>query len=215
VESSTTGKIVAAGERLDALKGGRPSDRGGRPGRPFRHDRAKELLGLRELVRDPQGAAVRLDSDGGEQLAKSSALRPAGVRVATSSCTRRASNDVFLARPAVAGRVPGAAARRPGPVSTRSRSEGSPRLMERQQLHHWRGSDPAAPVHLDAGARARPSLHQAHTPQPAGDPRQLPADPPRDQLRRAQVATSLPGFPPTSYVTFALSFAFIQAASLR
>jgi ABC-2 type transport system ATP-binding protein len=95
------GKIVAAGTP-DELKAevGRPTvevvpaDHG-------EYDRAAELLRpFGELVPGtPQGAAVRLDSDGGEQLANIiRAFDQAGVKVANLELHEASLNDVFLTK---------------------------------------------------------------------------------------------------------------------
>ena len=79
-------------------------------------DRAVELLGaFGELVPGtPQGAAVRLDADGGEQLASIiRAFDQADVKVANLELHEASLNDVFLAK---TGRsLEGAAAGEPEP----------------------------------------------------------------------------------------------------
>jgi ABC-2 type transport system ATP-binding protein len=95
------GKIVAAGTP-EALKAevGRPTVEVV-PTDHSDHDRAEELLRpFGELVPGtPQGAAVRLDTDGGEQLANIiRAFDQAGVRVANLELHEASLNDVFLAK---------------------------------------------------------------------------------------------------------------------
>src|SRR3954453_11685602 len=95
------GKIVAAGT-TDALKAevGRPTVEVV-PTDHQERDRAVELLRkFGEMVPGtPQGAAVRLDSDGGEQLADIiRAFDQADVKVANLELHEASLNDVFLAK---------------------------------------------------------------------------------------------------------------------
>jgi ABC-2 type transport system ATP-binding protein len=95
------GKIVAAGtpETLKA-EVGRPTVEVV-PTEHAERDRAVELLGpFGELVPGtPQGAAVRLDTDGGEELANIiRAFDQAGVKVANLELHEASLNDVFLAK---------------------------------------------------------------------------------------------------------------------
>jgi ABC-2 type transport system ATP-binding protein len=95
------GRIVAAGT-TDALKAevGRPTVEVV-PADHHERDRAVELLRpFGELVPGtPQGAAVRLDEDGGEQLANIiRAFDQADVKVANLELHEASLNDVFLAK---------------------------------------------------------------------------------------------------------------------
>ncbi|HEX5821161.1 MAG TPA: DUF4162 domain-containing protein, partial [Solirubrobacterales bacterium] len=95
------GNIVAAGtpEKLKA-EVGRPTVEVV-PTDHAERDRAVELLRpFGELVPGtPQGAAVRLDSDGGEELANIiRAFDQAGVKVANLELHEASLNDVFLAK---------------------------------------------------------------------------------------------------------------------
>jgi ABC-2 type transport system ATP-binding protein len=123
------GKIVAAGTP-EALKAevGRPTVEVV-PADHSDHDRAEELLRpFGELVPGtPQGAAVRLDSDGGEELANIiRAFDHAGVRVANLELHEASLNDVFLAKTGRSLEGAGAAAPEPGTGEHEVALEGSP-----------------------------------------------------------------------------------------
>jgi ABC-2 type transport system ATP-binding protein len=123
------GKIVAAGTP-DALKAevGRPTVEVV-PADHSDHDRAAELLRpFGELVPGtPQGAAVRLDADGGEQLANIvRAFDQAGVRVANLELHEASLNDVFLAKTGRSLEGAGAAEPEAGTGEHEAVLEGSP-----------------------------------------------------------------------------------------
>jgi ABC-2 type transport system ATP-binding protein len=122
------GKIVAAGTP-DALKAevGRPTVEVV-PSDHSDHDRAAELLRpFGELVPGtPQGAAVRLDEDGGEQLANIiRAFDQAGVGVANLELHEASLNDVFLTKTGRTLEGAGAAAPEPGTGEHEAVLEGS------------------------------------------------------------------------------------------
>jgi len=123
------GKIVAAGTP-DALKAevGRPTVEVV-PADHSDHDRAAELLRpFGELVPGtPQGAAVRLDEDGGEQLANIiRAFDQAGVNVANLELHEASLNDVFLTKTGRTLEGAGAATAEPGTGEHEAVLEGSP-----------------------------------------------------------------------------------------
>jgi ABC-2 type transport system ATP-binding protein len=123
------GKIVAAGTP-DALKAevGRPTVEV-QPADHSDHDRAAELLRpFGELVPGtPQGAAVRLDEDGGEQLANIiRAFDQAGVRVANLELHEASLNDVFLTKTGRSLEGAGADKPEPGTGEHEAVLEGSP-----------------------------------------------------------------------------------------
>ena len=127
------GKIVAAGtpEKLKA-EVGRPTVEVV-PTDHAERDRAVELLRpFGELVPGtPQGAAVRLEADGGEELANIiRAFDQAGVKVANLELHEASLNDVFLTK---TGRsLEGAGARPTGGRDrrARARARGGTGLME-------------------------------------------------------------------------------------
>jgi ABC-2 type transport system ATP-binding protein len=123
------GKIVAAGTP-DALKAevGRPTVEVV-PADHSDHDRAAELLRpFGELVPGtPQGAAVRLDEDGGEELANIiRAFDQAGVHVANLELHEASLNDVFLAKTGRSLEGAGADKPEPGTGEHEAVLEGSP-----------------------------------------------------------------------------------------
>jgi ABC-2 type transport system ATP-binding protein len=123
------GKIVAAGTP-DALKAevGRPTVEVV-PADHSDHDRAAELLRpFGELVPGtPQGAAVRLEEDGGEQLANIiRAFDQAGVNVANLELHEASLNDVFLTKTGRTLEGAGAGTPEPGTGEHEAVLEGSP-----------------------------------------------------------------------------------------
>ena len=211
------GKIVAAGTP-DALKAevGRPTVEVV-PTDHAERDRAVELLRpFGELVPGtPQGAAVRLEADGGEELANIiRAFDQAGVKVANLELHEASLNDVFLAK---TGRsLEGAQARgRAGGRDRRAaRPRGSTRLMEAAASTHRRDRGPGSGPRSGRRRRSSPaarSCGRSASPRRSSRPRIFPLILLAINSVGLKSATSLPGFPTDSYVTFALAFAFIQA----
>ena len=123
------GKIVAAGT-TDALKAevGRPTVEVV-PADHQERDRAVELLRqFGELVPGtPQGAAVRLDSDGGERLADIiRAFDQADIKVANLELHEASLNDVFLAKTGRSLEGAQAEATKEGETGEQPALEGSP-----------------------------------------------------------------------------------------